>query len=387
MNTTEKHYTERTCRCCLAEGDNMLSINTFMEIECSKTISQVLMECTGINADDNLPQIICSNCIQRVEQAFNFKEMCKQSYIYLRQYMCESIIIKTENEMGSNEIQLVQVPGFNAENDLIDENTDEEPYKAEGANQTSQPDEDYRLVNNAKKVNGRFQCELCEKSLADRRTFLLHIRLHLGKNLKHCEVCNRGFAKQNHLDRHQATHAKDNTSTNKGLNNEKLKHFVPKSARKCSSILKHDNTVKLNKESYEEKLKEIVSIDDELRLVNAAKELNGRLQCPICPKTLSQRKILKLHIRAHVGKNLLHCIICNRGFAKGSNLNRHMLLHRDMDTDEEEKILKKSLNNGLFCCPYCNKTFIDRQTFRLHIRLHISKLFVRCDICNQVFTF
>lgn len=120
--------------------------------------------------------------------------------------------------------------------------------------------------------------------------------------------------------------------------------------------------------------------EEESKLIKAAKEVNGRLQCPVCLKTLSQLKILKLHIRSHVGKNLLHCKLCNRGFAKGSNLNRHMLLHRSADTDKEDLILKNSiLNDNSYKCPFCEKILVDRQSFRLHIRHHMSKT----NSCNQ----
>lgn len=57
-----------------------------------------------------------------------------------------------------------------------------------------------------------------------------------------------------------------------------------------------------------------------------------------------------------------------------------------MDTEEEDRIIKMATQaDGHFSCPYCMKNLIDRQSFRLHIRLHISKSFVRCDICNQGF--
>lgn len=127
--------------------------------------------------------------------------------------------------------------------------------------------------------------------------------------------------------------------------------------------------------------------EDELSLVKSAVQVDGgRLQCPICPRTLSHRKILRLHIRSHLGKNLSHCKICKRGFAKGSNLNRHMLLHCRIDPAEENRILQSATQkNGCYSCPYCAKTLIDRQTFRLHIRLHISKTLIRCEICNRGF--
>lgn len=252
-------------------------------------------------------------------------------------------MIKIENEEVDLIPELVQVPGY-TQNDLLDENTDDEIYKAEideftdnhadecdgeseseeftekhedKCDEESETEEDLRLVNKAKKVNGRFKCDLCEKTLADRRTFLLHIRLHLGKNLKHCDICARGFAKQNHLDRHKTTHFRENKVS------EKSKRTRVKSSPKNSNQNRKNtlqNTVPKIHTASEEKPEDKKSIDEEeSRLLNAAKEVNGRLQCPICPKTLSQRKVLRLHIRSHVGKNLLHCKICNRGFAKGQS--------------------------------------------------------------------
>lgn len=59
-----------------------------------------------------------------------------------------------------------------------------------------------------KMINGRLQCHLCEKTLADRKTLKHHIRLHTGKNLKKCTICGRGFTKPNHLERHMRCHEK-----------------------------------------------------------------------------------------------------------------------------------------------------------------------------------
>lgn len=340
--------------------------------------------------------------------------MCQNSVIVLRNYLSE--MVKTEIEINTLP-ELIHVEECNV-NDLIDENIgdaddDYDNYEDDGlifesgtAEEDIQVDEvskgeDFQLVNNAKKVNGRYQCELCEKTLADRRTFLLHIRLHLGKNLKHCEICGRGFAKQNHLDRHKAIHSKKKPK-------QQQRQSSIDNSNSCSDVVKSDNSnndedqqqigMKENKRfrrecspKYEvskvtqDKSSKLPLEEDETQLLNAAKEVNNRLQCPICPKTLSQRKILKLHIRNHIGKNLQHCKICEKGFAKGSNLNRHMLLHRSRNIDEEDRIMKIALQDGRYHCPYCTKILIDRQTFRLHIRLHIDKCFVRCDVCNQGF--
>lgn len=266
---------------------------------------------------DELPQLICADCMDKVKQTIYFKELVLKSYDYLRNYLNESSMIKTENEIDLNEVdlipELVQVPGY-TQNDLLDENTDEEltdkhEDKCDGE---SEIEEDLYIVKKAKKVNGRYKCDLCEKTLADRRTFLLHIRLHLGKNLKHCDICARRFAKQNHLDRHKTTHFREHLKEQNPLS-ERTKRTRIKCSPKYSNQYPHET---VSEEKPVEK-KSIPIDEEETQLLNSAKEVNGRLQCPICPKTLSQRKVLKLHIRSHVGKNLLHCKICGRGFAKG----------------------------------------------------------------------
>lgn len=44
----------------------------------------------------------------------------------------------------------------------------------------------------ARNVDGRYNCPLCEKTLCDAKGLKLHIRLHTGNNLKRCCICNRG---------------------------------------------------------------------------------------------------------------------------------------------------------------------------------------------------
>lgn len=115
--------------------------------------------------------------------------MCQQSHIYLRKYFNEQSVIKIESELDIGP-ELIQVPGF--KNDFLDENDilggndfpDDNDFPDENVDDNDphneDDNEDFRLANNAKKINGRFECEKCGKTLADRRTLILHLRLHLG---------------------------------------------------------------------------------------------------------------------------------------------------------------------------------------------------------------
>lgn len=41
--------------------------------------------------------------------------------------------------------------------------------------------------------------------------------------------------------------------------------------------------------------------------------------------------------------------------------------------------------NGRYQCGKCDKSLIDRQTFKLHFRLHTGKNLKRCIVCGQGF--
>lgn len=47
-------------------------------------------------------------------------------------------------------------------------------------------------VDYVKDEDGKFICQICNKKLADKKGLNLHLRLHTGKDLKRCNICNRG---------------------------------------------------------------------------------------------------------------------------------------------------------------------------------------------------
>lgn len=87
------------------------------------------------------------------------------------------------------------------DNDSQDDNCDDNDLRDD--NEYSEENIDYKAARNNE---GRYSCHICSKTLADAKGLKLHIRLHTGQNLKRCNICNRGFAKKNHLTRHMDTH-------------------------------------------------------------------------------------------------------------------------------------------------------------------------------------
>lgn len=68
-------------------------------------------------------------------------------------------------------------------------------------------EEEYsKVVKRAKCINGRWQCEFCERSFSWSKTFRPHIRVHLGLNCVKCTVCDRKFPMPSYLTAHMKSH-------------------------------------------------------------------------------------------------------------------------------------------------------------------------------------
>lgn len=403
--------------------------------------------------------------MHQLQQAFQFKEKCEAADLKLRYYTLNKAdpfsCIKTEKDEADQLFhpETVLVTDFGTYDRFVEEpsvsSVDErvtlkpekkprkrsdvgKPAKRIKVEQSSVDIDEKQLVEEAQIVDGRYQCKFCGKSLADRQTFRLHIRLHTGTNLKRCTICERGFAKKNHLERHLAIH--DNThkcsfcpsafltaaeqtehemsckKSNRGdatkVKNEEgdATHKAPMEVTITTQTQNNENEAEADDESEpedfanetgEEAAKEeqkdtkigvirsrwrIPLDDDEQRLMKSANIVDDRYECPMCPKTLARKELLLLHIRTHTGKNCLRCSVCDRVFAKPYNLNRHMLMHDNVINPVMDDVIAKAVQpDGSFQCPMCTKVFVERSSFRLHLRTHAGNVPRHCVICNKSF--
>lgn len=180
--------------------------------------------------DDGLPYKICNTCKEEVKIAYAYKRKCEESDLKLRKYLEQKYLdleikkehefnfeIKAEQHLDEDPLHAQQYKHLKDISMKIDTVIEEE--EEDGCfDVDDMKDLDYifeendleekTITDKAKKVNGRLMCHICDKSLADKRTLKLHIRLHTGKNLKKCLTCGRGFAKQSHLSRHMQSHLK-----------------------------------------------------------------------------------------------------------------------------------------------------------------------------------
>ncbi len=423
-----------------------------------KTYTLITRLIFQISPDDGLPQFVCSQCFRQIQQVFQFKEKCEAADLQMRHYSLNRAdpisFIKMENDENEQAFhpETVLVTKFEEESSESGDDDDDNDYapttKRAKNRKDSKPSagtkvkaelsktdmDEKTLLEQVEIVDGRYLCKFCDKTLADRQTFRLHIRLHTGTNLKRCEICGRGFAKKNHLERHLATHGQtykckksctkafltdadrkqhelsckksdDRQESNKVKvedepQNSQVSLLVCKKEELNEMVTENDDSFDPNDISNKCDVVKAISIigenyqrtkipfdDEEHRLISRAKVENNRYECPLCTKILSREELLVLHIRtAHTGKNLLRCSVCNKGFAKPYNLNRHMLIHDNFNMDEA--VVKAQRPDGTFSCKFCAKIFVERQSFRVHLRMHITTdnpPANQCEICKQSF--
>ena len=81
--------------------------------------------------------------------------------------------------------------------------------------------------------------------------------------------------------------------------------------------------------------------------------------CSICSKTFNSKELLEHHVaRAHEMRNCEVCPHCSKQF---SRLKAH-LLTCSVKWSGKEKERRK------YECPDCDKTYLDKKAFNIHIR-------------------
>lgn len=212
-----------------------------------KAITLYLFLLIQILSNKELPQTVCTSCLDELKQISKFKNRCEQSNKYFLEYL------------------------FNISNKLNDENIQENPFNCEFCDKTfankiklrshqrihktnTKPfiyvDNKTRNVGKKNSTNRKkykeektAMCEICNKVFSNAQALKIHIKRHNGQKDYKCKLCDKSFVTASVLTLHMRTHTGEKPykcgdcekcfATNDNLNKHRRVHTGVK-AHLCS---------------------------------------------------------------------------------------------------------------------------------------------------------
>lgn len=154
----------------------------------------------------------------------------------------------------------------------------------------------------------------------------------INSNKSHiCEICNKAFAKREHLTKHTRIH-------------------------KDSKRYTCDFCQKQFRDRYE--------------LVRHQRRHTGDFpfRCNDCSKGFMRHERYMTHLRWHSGERPFQCNMCDKSFRDRSELNRHSRRHT---------------GDLPYKCATCSKGFLRRERYVTHVRIHTGEKPFVCGVCSR----
>jgi KRAB domain-containing zinc finger protein len=121
---------------------------------------------------------------------------------------------------------------------------------------------------------------------------------------------------------------------------------------------------------------------------------NKKFECDYCGHKFAERKILVSHVMFHTNPDAFKCHICERKNKTKTLLVLHLRSAHGLQkitekcskclftsTDRKTMNLHRAQHNGQFC-KECNKTFIGKEDFQQHMKIHANSKDLKCNHCG-----
>jgi len=167
-------------------------------------------------------------------------------------------------------------------------------------------------------INKSFICDICNKGFAKREHLTKHTRIHKDTKRYTCDFCQKQFRDRYELVRHQRRHTGD----------------FPFRCNDCSKgFMRHERYM------------------THLRWHSGERPF----QCAMCEKSFRDRSELNRHSRRHTGDLPYKCQTCGKGFLRRERYITHMRIH----TGEKP-----------FVCGVCSRGYRDKRELKKHQATH-----------------
>ncbi|CAH1372079.1 unnamed protein product [Tenebrio molitor] len=344
------------CRLCLFKTEQDESVNLFTPGKNNELISDTVMSFVPIelSRDDNLPQVICKVCVQKLNSIIEFRmiilnsdaQLKSQKTVVSRLREALSVAIKRPQKLVQKSESQVCGDSANCESEESKLDIDDVKLETEAK---IEPDDTIKEQNGegtASKGGARhrgyksqsnkklYKCEGCDKTFQHKSRFIVHDRIHTREMPFHCDICNKGFAAKSFMVYHRRIHSDER----------------PFKCDECTKTFKFQFCLIKHKR-----------IHQGIR----------PYKCDLCDKTFQQSGALNVHRRGHTGEKPFMCEYCSKGFTSNHSLKRHHSVHQ---------------KGPYIPCPTCGKSYPNSLLLKCHMKIHNAVRQHTCDICKKSFT-
>ncbi|KAH8232473.1 hypothetical protein KR032_007702 [Drosophila birchii] len=326
------------CRTCTTERGSALQ--PLFESEAAKHLN--LHAGLAVKQDDGLPDQICEDCVDKLEQVHRFIRMCRRSDAHLKNLVSKTFSsaehfktfqVADESPPPGGQRKRARKQELSAQTlkDFPDDETAEEPQKKE-----EEEGEDENFVEVAEADEKSYWIEE-ESGLVFDKEYIIPISdenyLEATSSQGSPLAIHNGAYSQEASEEESVAQKSDTASEDQ----HKARHNSNSSQTKSYSR-KH-----LNEKSYE---------------------------CEVCSRRFNAACNLTSHMRTHTGEKPFKCSYCLRRFADHSSHRKHERIHT---------------NERPYACNICGKTFALSTSRKAHYMTHSSEKPYKCQPCMKSF--
>lgn len=200
-----------------------------------------------------------------------------------------------------------------------------------------------------------FLCPTCGHTSKSKSGMHAHVIAKHEGSVHKCDVCNKTFPNSSNLKQHQVSHE----NARRHLCNVCGKSF------NFTHALKYHMRVHTGEKKYkcphcDRRFRMPCTLKGHIRSHTGARPF----KCGYCEKTYRWKTSCTMHEMTHTSYRPYHCKHCGKGYINSYNLKVHILGHP-----------------GPHSCEICNKSFLEMEYVKMHLRMFHKDLFVKEENC------